>query len=99
MEVCMICPKKEDDKKEIADTLLSGKAIVINMEGLDIEFAQSIVDFTSGACYTLDGDLKQISKYIFIAAPESVELAGEFADIVKDKAGNKIDMSRFTTKF
>jgi FtsZ-interacting cell division protein YlmF len=57
------------------------------MEGLDVDFAQSIVDFTSGACYAIDGDLKQISKYIFIATPEAVDLVGEFVDI-KNKNEN-----------
>jgi cell division inhibitor SepF len=81
MEVCMICPKSDEDKRRIADTLLDGKSIVINMEGLDMDLAQSIMDFTSGACYAINGNMNGISKYILIATPKSVDLSGEFADV------------------
>lgn len=96
MEVCMICPKSDEDKREIADTLLSGKSIVINMEGLDMDLAQSIMDFTSGACYAIDGNMNGISKYILIATPHSVDLSGDFTD-VHQNADKKIDFSQLNS--
>ena len=35
MEVCVIKPTSVDDSREIADTLLSNRTVVLNMEGLD----------------------------------------------------------------
>jgi len=82
MEVCMIKPANFDDSREICETLLSGRAVVINMEGLHIEIAQRIIDFVSGACFSMGGNLQMISKYVFIVTPKSVELSGDFQDIV-----------------
>ena len=82
MEVCMIKPSTFDDAREICETLLTGRAVVINLEGIHIEVAQRIIDFTSGACFSMGGNLQMISKYIFIVTPKTVELSGDFQDIV-----------------
>ena len=55
MEVSMIKPTSMEDSKEICDYLLAGKAVVLNMEGLHTEVAQRIIDFSSGATYSMVG--------------------------------------------
>ena len=87
MEVCMVKPSSLGDAREICDTLLSGRAVVINMEGIPTETAQKIIDFTSGACYSMDGNMQKISNYIFIATPHSVELSGDFEDLMGSSSG------------
>lgn len=82
MEVSLIKPTSIEDAREICDYLLAGKAVVLNMEGIHIEIAQRIIDFTSGAAYSMNGNLQKISNYIFIASPESIELSGDFQDLL-----------------
>lgn len=82
MEVTMIRPTSMEDSRDICDYLLAGKAVVLNMEGIHTEIAQRIIDFTSGATYSMNGNLQKISNYIFIATPDSVELSGDFQDIL-----------------
>lgn len=82
MEVSLIKPTSIEDAREISDYLLAGKAVVLNMEGIHTEVAQRIIDFTSGATYSMNGNLQKISNYIFIATPESVELSGDFQDLL-----------------
>ena len=91
LEVCMIRPKSVEEGREICDTLLSGRAVVINLEGLNMDIAQRIIDFTSGACYSMNGNLQKISSYIFIVTPQSVELSGDFQEIL----GGNLDTSTF----
>ena len=93
MEVTMIKPTSMDDSRDICDYLLSGKAVVLNMEGIHMETAQRIIDFTSGATYSMNGNLQKISNYIFIATPDSVELSGDFQDILSAGATSGMDMS------
>lgn len=38
----------------------------------------------------MDGNLQKISNYIFIATPQSVELSGDFQDLL---SGGNIDVS------
>ena len=51
MEVCVIKPTSVEDSREITETLLSGRTVILNLEGLDLEIAQRIIDFTSGATF------------------------------------------------
>lgn len=84
MEVSMVKPTSIEDAKEICDHMLAGKAVVLNLEGIHTEVAQRIIDFTSGATYSMNGNLQKISNYIFIATPESVELSGDFQDLLNN---------------
>lgn len=88
-EVCMILPKGYENSSEIAEILLQGKTVVLNMEGMNIDAAQRIIDFTSGACFTMGGNLQKISKKIFIATPSNVELSGDFVNLL----GETVDMA------
>lgn len=82
MEVCVIKPTTVEEAREITDTLLSDRTVVLNLEGLDVDLAQRIIDFTSGSCYAIQGSLQKISHYIFIITPASVDISGDFQDII-----------------
>ncbi|MEE1113986.1 MAG: cell division protein SepF [Eubacterium sp.] len=82
MEVCVIKPTKVEDYREIADTLLSNCTVVLNLEGLDVELAQRIIDFSSGSCYAINGGLQKVSSYIFILTPSNVEISGDIQDLL-----------------
>lgn len=82
MEVCVIRPSSMEDTREIADTLVDRSTVVLNLEGIDVELAQRIIDFTSGACYSLGGSLQKVSSYIFILGPEGVDITGDLQNIL-----------------
>ena len=81
MEVCVIKPTTIEDAREITETLLQNRTVVLNLEGLDVDIAQRIIDFTSGSCFAIDGNLQKISHYIFIITPASVDVSGDFQDL------------------
>ena len=82
MAVCVVKPRNMEDAREITETLLANCTVVLNMEGLDLDLAQRIIDFTSGSCYAINGNLQKISNYIFIITPESVDVSGDFQDLL-----------------
>ena len=82
MEVCVIKPTSVEDAREITETLLNNRTVVLNVEGLDVEIAQRIIDFTSGSCFAISGNLQKISNYIFIITPASVDISGDFLNLV-----------------
>ena len=85
-EVCMVLPKGYESSTEIAEILIEGKTVVLNLEGMNIDTAQRIIDFTSGACFTMGGLIQKISKKIFIATPSNVQLTGDFSSLFGDDA-------------
>ena len=82
MEVCVIKPTSFEDAREITDTLLSGRSVILNLEGLNVEIAQRIIDFSSGSCSSMNGNLQKVSSYIFIITPETVEISGDFQELI-----------------
>jgi cell division inhibitor SepF len=95
MEVCVIKPRSMEDAREITETLLEECTVVLNMEGLDLDVAQRIIDFSSGSCYAMHGNLQKISNYIFIITPESVDISGDFQEILS----GAFDVPSFGTRF
>lgn len=90
MEVCVIKPTSVEDAREITETLLNNRTVVLNVEGLDVEVAQRIIDFTSGSCFAISGNLQKISNYIFIITPSSVDISGDFLNLVDSFHGRGI---------
>lgn len=82
MEVCVIKPSSMEDTREIADTLVDNSTVILNLEGIDMELAQRIIDFTSGACYSLGGSLQKVSSYIFVLGPYNVDITGDLQNIL-----------------
>lgn len=82
MEVCVIKPISFEDAREITETLLSNRTVILNLEGLNLDIAQRIIDFTCGSSYAINGNLQKISDYIFIVTPAQVDITGDFQDIV-----------------
>lgn len=92
MEVCVIKPVSVEDAREITETLLANRTVVLNLEGLDVDIAQRIIDFTSGSCFAISGNLQKISQYIFIVTPPSVDISGDFQESFQDVFGDSFDL-------
>ncbi len=78
-QVRVIKPSSFDHARQITDTLLAHRIVMLNLEGLDVNTAQRIVDFASGSCYALHGNFMRISQYIIVITPEDVDIAGDIA--------------------
>ncbi len=87
MEVCVIKPTSVEDAREITETLLANRTVVLNLEGLDVDIAQRIIDFTSGSTFAISGNLQKISRYIFIITPASVDISGDFQSMINGAFG------------
>lgn len=94
MEVCVIKPTSVDDAREITETLLDNRTVVLNVEGLDVDIAQRIIDFSSGSCFAISGNLQKISNYIFIITPPNVDISGDFLNLM-----DAFDTSAIQTDF
>ena len=84
MEVRAFKPTTVEESREITDTLLSGRTLILNLEGLDVDVAQRIIDFSLGSCYAIQGKWQKISHYIFIITPNEVDLTGDFLDALNE---------------
>ncbi|MDD2979197.1 MAG: cell division protein SepF [Hespellia sp.] len=95
MEVCVVKPSSVEDAREITETLLNGRTVILNLEGLDLEIAQRIIDFTSGATFAISGNLQKISNYIFLVTPTNVDISGDLQDLL----GESMEMPSVRNRF
>lgn len=95
MSVQVIKPIKFEECREIVDILLRGKSVILNVEGMNVETAQRIIDFVSGAAYSIQGNLQKITSYIIIVTPYGVDLSGDFNELMS----NEYDSSSFNSSF
>lgn len=84
LEVCIMKPSTFEDSQEICDLLLTGRAIVINLEGFDDKLAQRTMDFISGSVYAINGKLHRISNCIFIVSPDTIDISGDYSDLIQE---------------
>lgn len=77
-----IKPESMENAKEVTDTLLEGRTVILNLEGLDVDLARRILDFAMGSTYALNGIMQKISNSIFIIVPNGVEIDGAFQDLI-----------------
>lgn len=80
MKVAIIIPENYEDAQEICDNIKENRAVVVNLENVEYETSQRIVDFLSGACYSLNGSIQKISNKIFLIAPENVDITGDMKE-------------------
>ncbi len=96
MGIKVMKPTSFEDSQDICDVLLAGKATIINLEGFNVDLAQRVMDFISGAVYAANGRLHQISNYIFIISPENIDITGDYLDLIKQ---NGFDVPTITRDF
>lgn len=80
MEVVNVKPTSVEDGRRITDLLLENKVVFLDLEGIDMNMAQRIIDFVSGASYAIDGTLQPMSRYTFVIAPPAVNVSGDIND-------------------
>lgn len=77
LKVIVYKPTQYSDAEQIVKNLKLRKPVVVNLEEVEVELARKIFNFCSGAICALDGEMRKISKEIFILAPNNVTLDAE----------------------
>lgn len=76
MKMIVYHPVSYEDAQNIIDNLRARKPVIVNMEDLEVNCAQRILDFLSGAIYALQGTIRKISRNIFVVAPANYDVIG-----------------------
>ena len=71
VELKVIRPESYSDVASVADSLLAGCTVVLNVEALDRATIGRMLDFINGVTYCTDGDIKKVAKTTFIITPHT----------------------------
>ena len=77
IELKVVRPASFDEVSTIADYLLEGCTVVLNLEVLDTASTVRMLDFLNGVTYSTDGDIKNVSKSTYIITPHNVDVSDD----------------------
>lgn len=77
IELKVIRPASFEEVSEIADHLIDGRTVVLNLELLDNVQTVRMLDFLNGVTYSNDGEIKNVSANTYIITPHNVDVSDD----------------------
>ena len=77
IELKVVRPVSFDEVSEIADYLIEGCTVVLNLELLDGAQTLRMLDFLNGVTYSNDGEIKNVAKSTYIITPHNVDVSDD----------------------
>ena len=71
----VVKPRDAQDGLVIADYLMGGFTVVMNIESLERDITIRLIDFLQGALHVLDGELRRVTKSTFVLPPRKGEVS------------------------
>lgn len=84
MEVVLMQPRSFEEIPEAVTALRERKAIILNLNAMEVELAQRCADYVAGGAFAIDGHQKQLGENIFLFTPSFVQITDHpLADLAK----------------
>ena len=75
IELKVVHPESFSEVSDIADYLLDGCTVILNLELFDPSSTMRMLDFLNGVTYSTGGDIKQVAQGTYIITPRNVEVS------------------------
>lgn len=76
----LMAPKDFSEAKKVADCLMAGSSVVLNIENIGGKDIVRFMDFLMGVIYVINGNMKHVSKTTVIVTPNNVGVEGDEID-------------------
>lgn len=73
----IMAPRDFAEATKVADSLVAGSTVVLNIEQLDRDEMIRFVDFLMGVIYVINGSMKNVSKTTLVVSPSSIGVESE----------------------
>lgn len=80
----------DNDGPLVIEEILKNRVVVLNLEMVDNDLRMRLFDFVSGAVYALKGNMRKVTKGIFVITPNGVEIDSYVADQISDGNYNQL---------
>ena len=74
IELKVVRPEAFDEVSTIADYLIEGSTVVLNMELVDRATTIRMLDFLNGVTYTKEGEIKNVAPGTYIITPSGIDI-------------------------
>ena len=73
----VVGPVSFDDAQEVADKFKVNVPVILNLQGVHRDLSRRIIDFASGLCYGLGGQMERVANQVYLLTPSDVEVSPE----------------------
>jgi cell division inhibitor SepF len=73
----VVGPSSFNDAQEVADKFKVNVPVILNLQGVERDLARRIIDFASGLCYGLGGQMERVANQVYLLTPSDVEVSPE----------------------
>ena len=80
----IVNPRSYKEAAEIADFLMNGNAILVNIDSLAADQVVRLVDYLAGATHALGGFITKVGKSTIVVAPKNVDVSSIEAMVGKN---------------
>jgi cell division inhibitor SepF len=77
-------PRSFDEAQQIADNIVSKRAVVINLQRVNHQDAKRIIDFLSGTIYAVNGIMQRLGSQTFLCAPDNMDVTGSISESMEE---------------
>jgi cell division inhibitor SepF len=74
MEVILMQPRSFEEIPDAVTALRERKAIILNLNYIDVDQAQRCADYVAGGAFAIDGHQQQIGDNVFLFTPNFVQI-------------------------
>ncbi|WTC55397.1 cell division protein SepF [Streptomyces cellulosae] len=64
------------DAREVAETLMSGIPVLLDLTGAEPHVAKRVLDFSTGVVFGLASGMHRVDRNVFLLTPEGMEVTG-----------------------
>lgn len=75
IEMKVVKPESFGMVGDIADLLLAGNTVLLNLEETNKETTRRLIDFMTGVAYAIHGDLRRIANNTYVVTPNNVKVS------------------------
>ncbi len=80
----IVAPRSFNDAQEVADRFRGGAPVVLNLKETAPDLGRRLIDFCSGLCYGLRGQMQRVGDGVFLVIPADVQLSAEDHRLLRD---------------
>lgn len=73
----VVVPESFNQAQEVADKYKNGQPVIMNLQDADRELSRRLIDFSSGLCYGLGGQMERLANQVYLLTPTNVEVSAE----------------------
>ena len=73
----VVVPTSFNEAQEVADKLKGSQPVIMNLQGSDRDLARRLIDFASGLCYGIGGQMERVANQVYLLTPTNVEVSPE----------------------